>query len=313
MKTCQNSTIENATNNHFWLKQVSKLEERNKNLLQGNLINKFRESIKDNNDIALWMKLALFINKEEAIIKRIPALPPSAYKSKKIRELIGFAYYRVGDFEKAEKFIEDIETPNTDNIRGNINLSQNKLELAFGHFKLALKKKHNSLNALERGIPLAYLLGQWDEGLNMLKRTVDVKDLRKKEALETALNIRQGNIKKARHLLSILEYKFKNTLPYELILMDTFVSLKEGNQNRLKNSTAKGCQKKDGVHCWLNLKILEWNNIGKTFTRDEPTMNEKFELHSLKTKVDIIPLQDSIMIDQKDIEELDSASVRVKY
>lgn len=313
MGGCQNATIENANYNHFWLKQVSRVEERDKQLLKGDLINQLRESVSDNNYIALWMKLALFINKEEVIVRRVASLPPSAYNSKEIRELIGFAYYRVGDLEKAGKFIEDIETPNTDNIRGNINLSQNKLELAFGHFKLALKKKQNSLNALERGIPLSYLLGQWDEGLNMLKRTVDVKDERKKEALETALNIRKGNIKEARALLNILEYKFKNTLPYELILMDTFVSLQEGNQERLKNSTAEGCRKQDGVHCWLNLKILEWSNIGKTLKRDEPTMSEEFDLDSLKAKAEITPLQDSIMIDQRDIEELDSASVNVKY
>jgi tetratricopeptide (TPR) repeat protein len=131
------------------------------------------------------MKLALFLNREDVIIRYIANLPSSAYNSKGVRELIGFAYYRLGKTEKALEFIEDIESPNADNIRGTANLLKKKYELAFGHFKLALQKKGNSANALERGIPLAYTLGLWDEGINMLRRVVDTGlDERKKIALE---------------------------------------------------------------------------------------------------------------------------------
>ncbi len=313
MGSCQNATIDNASNNHFWLKQVSNIKERNKELLQGTLINQLRQSVTNNEYIKIWMKLALFINKEEVIVNKISGLPPSAYQSKEIRELIGFAYYRIGDLKKAEEFIEDIETPNTDNIRGNINLAQDKLELAFGHFKLALTKKQNSKNALERGIPLAYLLGQWDEGLKMLERSVEIKDERKKEALETAFNIRKDNIEKSRELLNVLEYKFKNKLPYELILMDTFVSLKEGNQERLKETAAEGCRKEEGLHCWLNSKLFEWDNIGKTFTRDDSTLGKNFDIDALKSTAKITPLEDNILIDQKDIEELDGNTIDLNF
>ncbi len=313
MGSCQNATIGNASNNHFWLKQVSNIKERNKELLQGTLINQLRQSISNNEYIKIWMKLALFINKEDVIVNKISGLPPSAYQSKEIRELIGFAYYRMGDLEKAEEFIEDIETPNTDNIRGNINLAKNKLELAFGHFKLALNKKQNSKNALERGIPLAYLLGQWDEGLRMLERSVEIEDVRKKEALETALNIRKGNIKKSRELINVLEYKFKNKLPYELILMDTFVSLKEGNQERLRETAAEGCRKEEGVHCWLNSKLFEWDNMGKTLTREDATLGKSFDIDELKKRGEITPLNDNIMIDQKDIEELDGSTININF
>ena len=49
----------------------------------------------------------------------------------------------------------------------------------------------------------------------------------------------------------------------------------------------------------------EWENIGKTLTRDEKTLSKPFNIENLKTKQEITPLQDSVMIDQKDIEELD--------
>ena len=313
MAACQNATIDYAPNNHFWLKQISNIKERNKDLLKGNLILKLRETLADNDYIKIWMKLALYINREDVIISKLASFPADAYKDKEIRELVGFAYYRLGEVEKASEFIEDIETPNADNIRGNINLSQNKLELAFGHFKLALKKKQNSQNALERGIPLAYLLGQWDDGLIMLKRSVKSEDERKKIALQTVLNIRKDDIDTSRKLLSVLEYKFNNQLPYELILMDTYVSLREGNQERLKNSAANGCDKDEGMHCWLYMKLLDWDNIGKTMKREEPTLTSEFSIDDLKTQKEIIPLDDIIMIDQKDIEELDGNEINLKY
>ena len=313
MGSCQNSTIDHSTNNHFWLRQVTNIKEKSTSLLQGSLISQLRQSINNNEYIKIWMKLALFINKEDVIIKKLAGLAPSSYEDKEIRELIGFAYYRVGDLKKAEEFIEDIETPNADNIRGNINLKKNKLELAFGHFKLALNKKQNSENALERGLPLAYQLGLWDEGLVMLEQTVKQKDIRKKMALQAVLNIRKEDIETSRSLINILEYKFNNKLPYELILMDTFVSLKEANQERLANRSAEGCKKEEGLHCWLYLKTLEWENIGRTLTRDEPTLSKQFNIEELKTKGQITPLQDSIMIDQSDIEELDGNDINLSF
>ena len=37
-------------------------------------------------------------------------------------------------------------------------------ELAYAQFKLALKRKNNSQNALERIAPTAWILNQWEEG-----------------------------------------------------------------------------------------------------------------------------------------------------
>jgi len=313
MGSCQNATFDYSNDDHFWLRQVTNIKDKNEALLRGNLISQLRETVTNYDFIKIWMKLALFINKEQHIIERVPKLSPSAYKDKEIRELIGFAYYRLGNTKKAEEFIEDIETPNADNIRGNINLANNKLELAFGHFKLALQKKQNSRNALERGIPLAYLLGQWDDGLSMLKKSVENTDEIKKMGLEAALVIRKNDIKRARELINILEYQFNNKLPYEITLMETFVSLKEGNQERLIESAATGCDKDEALHCWLNLKALEWENIGKTLTRDEVTLTQEFDLNALKNPQDIEPLKDQVFIDQKDIEELDGSDFKLRY
>ncbi len=311
---CRSVTFKESSNDQFWLLQMKSIKEKNPQLLKGNLIDQLKNAINDSNYTKTWMKLALFLNREDVIIRYIPKLPSSAYNSKGIRELIGFAYFRNGQIEKALEFIEDIESPNADNIRGTVNLIEKKYELAFGHFKLALQKKGNSANALERGIPLAYLLGQWDDGISMLRRVVDTGiDERKKMALEAALNIRKSDFKRSRALLNILEDLFINKVPFELNLMDSYVALREGKNDRFKLMSGKACKLGDGLNCYLSLQAMHWENLGQTMDRDEPTVEiEDFDIESLKKPVVLTPFKESIIIDQDDIEELDSNEVELK-
>jgi tetratricopeptide (TPR) repeat protein len=311
---CRSVTFTESINKQFWLSQVKNIKERNVELLKGNLIVQLRNALADKDYTKAWMKLALFLNREDVIIRYIANLPSSAYNSKGVRELIGFAYYRLGKTEKALEFIEDIESPNADNIRGTANLLKKKYELAFGHFKLALQKKGNSANALERGIPLAYTLGLWDEGINMLRRVVDTGlDERKKIALEAAFNIRKEDFKRSRALLNILEELFKRKVPVEVNLMDSYVALREGDNDRLKIMSGDACKRGNGLSCYLNLQTIHWENIGQTMRRDEPTVElANFDIQDLKAPKSISPLKESVIIDQKDIEELDSNEFQLK-
>lgn len=311
--SCQNLTFQFSNNNQFWLTQMAKIKERDEELLKGNLIENFRNALTSTEFTEIWMKMALFLNKEKIVLKYIGQFPPSTFQSKAVRELIGFAYYRDGQPKKALDFIEDIESPNADNIRGNINLEEKKYELAFGHFKLALQKKENSQNALERGIPLSYILSQWDEGIKMLKRIVGINlNIRKKTTLETLFYIRKEDFKKARENLLYLEQKYNKNFPREVNLMDSYVALREGDNQKLELSAGKACQGYDGLNCWLTLQLLHWENIGQTIEREEETLSFKgWSIDSLKEKVEIKPLRESVSIDQRDIEELDDNLVKI--
>jgi len=311
---CRSVTFNESINDQFWLTQVTNIKERNRDLLKGNLIVQLRNALADRDYTKAWMKLALFLNREDVIIRFVSKLPPSAYSSKGIRELIGFAYYRLGETERALEFIEDIESPNADNIRGTANLLKKKYELAFGHFKLALQKKDNSANALERGIPLSYLLGLWDEGIKMLRRVVDTGlDERKKLALEATFNIRKEDFERSRALLNILEELFKKKMPVEVNLMDSYVALREKDNDRLKMMSAEACRRGDGLNCYLNLQTIHWENLGQTLERDEKTRDmSEFNLEALRSPATLSPLTESVIIDQRDIEELDSNDVSLK-
>lgn len=310
---CQNLTIEFSSTEQFWLNQMARIKERDQALLKGNLIENLRNVLNSTEFTEIWMKMALFLNKENVILKYVGQLPATAFRSKTIRELIGFAHYRAGNSKQALEFIEDIESPNADNIRGNINLEEKKYELAFGHFKLALQKKQNSQNALERGIPLSYLLGQWDEGINMLKRLVGINlNQRRKSTLETLFHIRKFDFQKARSNLLYLEQKYTRNFPREVNLMDAYISLMEGDNQRLELSSGRSCQSYDGLNCWINLQILQWENLGQTIQRDDPTLSlSGWDPEKLKEPTSVSRLKETISIDQRDIEELDDNEVKI--
>ncbi len=311
--SCQNLTLEYGNAEQFWLKQMTRIKEKNEELLKGNLIESQRNVFANTDFTETWMKMALYLNKEEVILKYIGDLPPEAYRSQNIRELIGFAHYRLGNNKRALEFIEDINSPNADNIRGNINLLEKKYELAFGHFKLALQKKENSQNALKRAIPLAFLLNLWDEGLSMLKRLVgqDIST-RRKLILETLFFVKKEDFKSAKENLLYMEKLYNKDFPRDINQMNSYVSLLLADNQRLEKSSAKSCRYYDGLNCWLYLQVLQWENIGLTIQRDDPTLVlEDFSVEAYKNKAEIAPLKESVIIDQRDIEELDNQLVRI--
>lgn len=311
--SCQNLTINYANTDQFWLKQMTRIKEKNEDLLKGNLIESLRNVLGSSDFTETWMKMALYLNKEYVILKYIGDLPPEAYRSQRIRELVGFAHYRSGNIKRALEFIEDIETPNADNIRGNVNLLEKKYELAFGHFKLALKKKENSQNALKRAIPLSFILNLWDEGLNMLKRLVG-KDVsgRRKVILETLFQIKKDDFKNAQENLFYMEKLYNNDFPRDINQMSSYVALRMADKSRLEKASSKSCRYYDGLNCWIYLQVLQWENFGLTINRDDPTLVlEDFSVDKLKEKAEIQPLKESVIIDQRDIEELDNQLVRI--
>ncbi len=57
---------------------------------------------------------------------------------------------------------------------------------------------------------------------------------------------------------------------------------------------------------------MQWENLGKTMNRDEVIFSDKeMTLDSLKEKKEIIPLKETISVDQRDIEELDGQNIKM--
>lgn len=314
---CMLQTAKFSKNNQFWLETMVALKNQNKKGIDQLMNNGSDNLFSRDEDAKIWLKTGLYLNQEKELLSYISTLSESSYQSKRLREIIAFLYLRSGEPKKALAFIEDIDTANAENIKGTINLNNKEYELAFGHFRLALQKKQDSNNALERAIPLSWLLGQWADGLSMLNNISNpTVDKRNAHALKIAFLIREKRFKEAANELILLKISFQNEPPFEVSIMDSYVGMMLGESDRKidrRNSeelTEKACKAFDGLSCWVALQYIQWENLGKTIKRNEPTMvDQKMTLESLKEKQEITPLKEDQSIDQSYIEELDGASI----
>ncbi len=314
MNRCKTATLSSSKNGQFWLENIQKLKFQRQGQLRGALMSDVSFLIESNEIVRIWLKTGLYFNQEELILRHLSTMPQSVYASPRARELLGLLYYRLGDEKMALEFIEGLETPNSENIRGNINLKARKYEIAFGHFQLALKLKANSLNALERSLPLAWKLEQWAEGMRLLdKLIVKEGDKKLQEALRIAFTIRQEKYEFAQDRLNALERAYQTKLPLEIELMKKNTSLKLGLKNQVKNSANRACLRFEGVSCWVAMSEGLWENFGKTLNReDHAALSPTLSFQRYRTPQTISPLEEALSVDQKDIEELDEQRMELR-
>jgi ribosomal protein L22 len=316
---CMSMTSDYSKNDQLWLDTMVKLKLRDQAGVRKNLMLNLQGSMTDDEMSKILLKTGLYLGKEDDILAFIAMLPESSYSSKKLREIVAFMYLRKGNYEHALSFVEDIDSANAENIKGTNDLINRKYELAFGHFKLALRKKENSNNALERAIPLSWILKQWDDGLSMINSSTNRSlDPRNKKAVEIAFMIRLKKFKEAQKELALLKIDFQNNPPFEVNVMDTYVNLilsgtdSKIDKRKIEDSAEKSCKAFDTFSCWLSMQYIQWENLGKTIKREDLIYSDKSTtIDSLKEKVAIVPLKETISVDQSDIEELDSAKVNI--
>jgi hypothetical protein len=310
---CLKITLKYTKNDHYWLTNLFNLKFQREKTFKGLTISDSLYVLQNMEFTKIWLKTGIYLNQENLLLRLIKSLPESYYRSKRIRELIGLLYFRVGDHKTAMSFIEDIETPNSENMKGNFNLRQKKYELAFGHYQLALKKKKNSLNALERSLPLVWLLSQWDKGYELLDRLIK-EDLseKKKLTLNSIFKLKQERFLETQKQLIILSILFKDELPIELEQMMVYTGIKLKDPKQYTKYSSNICRSMDGLGCWVMMQTLSWENIGKTIERDEEiTTTTSLSVEDLKRKTRVNKIQELPTVDQQDIEELDSELIKI--
>lgn len=311
-----------SKNNAYWLDTMIKLKLNDQAGFKKSLLTDVQYTLTDDEMSKLWLKTGLYLNKEKDLLNLLSLLPESSYQSKRLREIVAFMYLRSNSSQdkiKALSFIDDIDSVNAENIKGNINLQNKEYELAFGHFRLALQKKQDSYNSLERAIPLAWILNQWNDGLSMLENNTNKGlDPRNKKATRIAFLVRQKNFIEASKEIILLKIDFKNELPLEVKIMEAYVGLmldekdKKYDQRKIEDASESACRSFDGMSCWTSLQYIHRKNLGSLIKRDEYIFQDKeMTLDSLKASKAITPLKETITVDQRDIEELDSADIQL--
>ncbi|MCK5882937.1 MAG: hypothetical protein KAG61_04550 [Bacteriovoracaceae bacterium] len=308
---CQAVTEDFSRNNQMWLLNLIDLSTSKKFMMHpgAGISNTY---LTQGTEVArIWLKMALYSNREQSIDFFIGSLPSDAYRSRRVREIIAYAYYRMNEYDKAMSFTEGLTTANSENIKGNIKLEKREYELAFGHFKLALTKKANSRNAIERAIPLAWKLGRFQDGKDLLIKHVDT-DFFAKRALDIAFDIRLDDMELARKKVRLLNRNFLENRPYKLVLMNSYISTKLNEPKNKRYFSENACRKFDGLNCWLKFQHTMWPSISKTIKREGTIFTLKeFSVNNLRKKVVTKEMDETININQNDIEELDSAEVIV--
>ena len=308
---CQAITNQYSRNSQLWLINIFDLAI-DKRFKLGNNNGVSNGFLTEGNEIAqLWLKMALFSNREQFIDHYIGSLPSEAYNAKRIREIIGYAYYRLNNKDKALSFIEDIDTANAENLKGNLSLEKKEYELAYGHFKLALKNKENSLSALERAIPLTWKLGLHQEGKELLQRHLS-GDFYGKRALDIAFDIRLENYELAKKKLLLLNRRFVESKPLKVSLMNSFLATYLNDASNKELFAEEACKRFDGVNCWLRLQHSLWPNFAAILKNEEKVIElNEFSFETLKQKQTIKELDEPINVNQRDIEELDGKQVQM--
>ncbi len=306
-KLCSYLNHNVSKNEQFWMKVFV-------SVLENSSLGDLRTALSMRETASIGMKNALYFNKEQSILDNINYIPKEVLESPEIKELLGLIYFRLGHYIQALNFVQINTSPNAENIKGNIALQKQDYIKAYEHFKLAIEKRPDSLNALHRIIPISWILKKWDEGITFLSSLpINYGNPEKRGALESAFYIKLGQYDRADRSLRKIKNIFRNkmrkdrflSLPKEVVFIQSYLSLINNNQRELLDSSHAACKNLDGLNCWFVLQQLLWENVSLNINRKDPVHKTTLDIEALKKRQDVIPLKEEIMIDQHHIEELD--------
>lgn len=310
---CLDATVDKSPTQHVWMNTILKLKVNDEPNITEVPLKKVNIDNEEGDYLRLFLKMALYLNQQDKVFSRLSFLSEDAFKDPEIRELIGMLYYREGKLAKAYEFVEDLESPNSENIKGNLYLAQKKYELAYGQFKLALKRKVNSQNSLERIIPVAWMLKQWKDGLEFVEKLkVDPKDKYNKLALKAAMLTQAGEFSKAKTSLRKIIFGSNNAQSAEVNQLYSYNAMMLKDNNEAEVYADKSCDFKDGINCWTQFHFAIWDNFTLTSHRDDEILEGSVDLiGEMTASYESKPIIEDIYVNQKDVEEMDNDIIKL--
>ena len=232
-------------------------------------------------------------------------------KDPEIRELAGQIFFRTGSLVKAYRFVEDLKSPNSENIKGNIYLLRTKYELAYAQFKLAVEQKQNSQNALERLLPLAWILGDWEGGAKYAEQILSSPDTHvNKLTIMGAFYMQKGDYKKVHQVFTALIDRSRKGTEIEVTQIAGLTALMENKPEIVRKQSLLSCDQFDLINCWILFQMTQWDSFPLMLRRDEK-LSEKREWEKLTNEDFNVPLDEKVFVNQKDIEELDDKLIQL--
>ena len=262
-------------------------------------------------ELKIFLKLSIYLNQESLLKDQMSELDVGQVEDPEVRDLIGQIYFRLGMFAKSYKFIDGLDSPNSENIKGNLYILRNKYELAYAQFKLALVKKQNSQNAMERILPLAWLLGDWEEGGKISERVMASPQTQiNKMTLISAFYAQAGDYKKAQKYLNLINEKSRRGNEIDVTQIYSFVGLMENQPKIIKKNSAISCSQYDLVSCWVAMQMEQWDAFPLTIRRPDRIPDKKNWQKLSQARLNE-PLAETVYVNQLDIEELDDKLIEL--
>lgn len=319
LKTLENDwircKIENPSNfkegNLLWMDTLVELKLRPREGITKIPFRQLRLTALSLNEVKVIMKLALYLNQEDLIAKEIPGLTIEQLRDNEIRELAGQILFRIGSLADAYKFVEDLKSPNAENIKGNLYIMRSKYELAYAQFKLALEQKQNSQNAMERLLPLAWLLGDWESGSIYAQRVLASPQTQiNKLTLIAAFQMQKGNFDKARITLDQIVEQSRRGTQIDVTQLYSFVALMQNKPLQIMKNAELSCRQYDLVNCWVLYQMLQWDSFPLTVRRVDKIEHRPEWEKLIKEEINQ-PLKETVFVNQLDIEEMDDRLIQL--
>lgn len=306
--SCELAVIDDSSNNMNWIREF--INYFNFDLNASYLTNNsfFLNFTKNEENALLWLKYVLYFDLHQEAVKLLYLLDQKIFDNPRLRELIALVLYRSGQKEKAEQFVTDIDLANAYNIRGNLALERKEFEVAYGLFQLAIDKKNDSINAIQRSIPLSWLIKDPNKGEELLF-------LSRKNSTATdgqflflaATKSRQKKHQEVIRILDYLSFKYNNYTPEVMGELYSYNYLMMNEQLEALKYASETCKNFDLINCYLQSSLNIWDNFGKTLKRNEKVFDNDLQedLFTAYLNNQIPKIEEDVFLDQKDILELD--------
>jgi tetratricopeptide (TPR) repeat protein len=265
----------------------------------------------DNEELKVMLKLALYLNQEILVLDQLAELTMEQLGDNEVRELAGQIFFRTGALAKSYRFVEDLKSPNSENIKGNLYLLRNKYELAYAQFKLALEQKQNSQNAMERLLPLAWLLGDWEGGSKYSEMVIASPQTQiNKLTLTAAFLMQKGDYDKADRVLLTIAERSRRGAEIDVTQLASFTALMQNKPDIVRKQANMSCAQYDLINCWVLFQLGQWDAFPLTIRREEK-LSERRDWEKLVKEDFNQPLKETVYVNQIDIEEMDDKLIQL--
>ncbi|MBL7665696.1 MAG: hypothetical protein JNM93_11235 [Bacteriovoracaceae bacterium] len=312
---CKGATMSESESDHLWFDALVKVKLNSSEDVTARPFESLVSLDYSVERTRVWLKLALYLNQFKFIRPYISQIPTEILSDEDVREAIGFLYFRENDLVKSYRFIEDLDGANVENIKGNFYLMQEKWDLAYAQYKLAIMKKSNSINALERLLPLTWLLEQWQEGekLSEEMKFHAIGTQNERTTLKAAFLVQLDKFDEAREHLNAVIKRTEGAQELEVNQIYAYASLRKKQNEDYQRYSARACDQLDGLSCWVMIQSRFWDDLTQTVHLDQAVHEgSQAFIDNLTQTASLSAIEETLFVDQRDIEELDNTLIKLK-